>query len=400
MTDEETKLPLVAKLSITVEGFSSVDAMTDSTGSFSVTLPESTKCTIVVSAIGFDSKEETVTISESSSNYVEIKLTPVVKVTLEGTIFGSESSELPLDATLKVYLNSDFVVEDSAMVVNGRYSESFTDFGWYIIDFSAPGYANARDTIWVMNSHQRNIHKDYHLVPLDSKLSIALTNIHFKFASTAPSPDAYVELNYLSDFLRHNLSKQIEIIGHTDNSGPAEYNLTLSRSRAEAIASYLMERGVKSDQIITVGYGGKKPIDSNVTAAGKANNRRVELVLSDKTASFESIANLRSIHFDFGTATLSPDSYLELSSLANFFIDNTFAHAEIAGHTDNTGSESYNIFLSQARAQAVVNYLKSKGVHNEQLLAKGYGATRPIDSNATATGKANNRRVELIVFNK
>jgi outer membrane protein OmpA-like peptidoglycan-associated protein len=321
-------------------------------------------------------------------------------LTLDGTVFGgSETNEQPLDATLTVYLNSDFIKKDSVVVVNGQYSESFTDFGWYIIDFSAPGYADARDTIWVMNTHRKNIHKDYHLVPLDSKLSITLTNIHFKSSSSTLEPDAYVELNYLSDFLNHNSNKQVNVSGHTDNTGPSEYNQLLSHARAQSVIKYLISKGVRNDQVVAIAYGDRNPADSNTTPVGKANNRRVELVLSDKLVESEiNISNINGIHFDFGTANLRPGSYEELDRLAKFFISNVSKRVEVAGHTDSSGPEDYNNFLSRARAQAVVDYLTSKGVSGDQLFAKGYGEARPIDTNATAAGKANNRRVELVLL--
>ena len=279
---EETKLPVAAELIVTVEGFSPVTASTDSAGQFTVMIPETSHCKILVNAHGFDTKEETITISETALNYFEIAVMPSFKLTLEGTVFGSEDEQKPLDANLTVFLNSDFVKEDSVAIFSGKYSESFTNFGWYIIDFSAPGYEGAKDTIWVMNNDRKTIHKDYHLVPLDSKLTIVLTNILFKFDSSRLTAASYIELNYLSEFLKRNSSKQVEVDGHTDTTGPLEYNLMLSRARAKSVADYLLAKGVKNDQVVIKAFAGRKPVDSNATVAGKANNRRVELILSDR----------------------------------------------------------------------------------------------------------------------
>ncbi|HKB43323.1 MAG TPA: carboxypeptidase-like regulatory domain-containing protein, partial [Chitinophagaceae bacterium] len=107
--DDDTKLPVVASLTINVSGFSPVESSTDSLGKFSVAIPEAAQCTILVKATGFDAQEETITISESDPNYIEIHLTPSIKVTLDGTIFGgTPDSDQPLDAKLTVYLNTDF----------------------------------------------------------------------------------------------------------------------------------------------------------------------------------------------------------------------------------------------------------------------------------------------------
>jgi len=72
---------------------------------------------------------------------------------------------------------------------------------------------------------------------------------------------------------------------------------------------------------------------------------------------------------------------------------------EVDGHADSTRPEDFNDLLALARAPAVVNYLKIKGVNGDQLFCQGYGENKTDDSNLTAVGKANNRRVELILLN-
>ncbi len=71
---------------------------------------------------------------------------------------------------------------------------------------------------------------------------------------------------------------------------------------------------------------------------------------------------------------------------------------EIQGHTDSTGTPAYNLGLSDRRANAVRDYLISQGVPGGQLTARGYGQTQPIASNATAAGRASNRRVVMHVL--
>ena len=68
---------------------------------------------------------------------------------------------------------------------------------------------------------------------------------------------------------------------------------------------------------------------------------------------------------------------------------------EIGGHTDSDGDAARNLTLSQARADAVKQLLAAQGIEASRLTTKGYGATKPMDSNATPEGKANNRRVEF-----
>jgi OOP family OmpA-OmpF porin len=71
---------------------------------------------------------------------------------------------------------------------------------------------------------------------------------------------------------------------------------------------------------------------------------------------------------------------------------------EVAGHTDSVGSDAYNQKLSEGRAKAVVDYFVSQGVPADRLKAVGYGKTKPVASNKTEEGRAQNRRVELQIF--
>jgi len=104
---------------------------------------------------------------------------------------------------------------------------------------------------------------------------------------------------------------------------------------------------------------------------------------------------LQGVNFETGKAVLLPESQTALDQVAQSLIDNPGVNVEVGGHTDNTGSAAANLRLSQARANAVRDYLIGKGVDAGRMTARGYGQANPIASNATATGRAANRRVEL-----
>jgi OOP family OmpA-OmpF porin len=108
---------------------------------------------------------------------------------------------------------------------------------------------------------------------------------------------------------------------------------------------------------------------------------------------------LNNIYFDFGKDRLSEESYPELDKAIRFFKENANVKFEIGGHTDSQGPEEYNLILSQARAQAVVDYMIKNGVNQLQLVAHGYGETSPIDHQKTRDAEAKNRRVEFKVLN-
>ncbi len=103
---------------------------------------------------------------------------------------------------------------------------------------------------------------------------------------------------------------------------------------------------------------------------------------------------LPGVNFRSNSADLTQKAKTVLEVVANRLVKEG-RRVEIAGHTSNTGSAEYNMMLSQRRAQAVVNYLISKGVDPDLLSARGYGITDPIATNATREGRNANKRVEL-----
>ena len=109
---------------------------------------------------------------------------------------------------------------------------------------------------------------------------------------------------------------------------------------------------------------------------------------------------LNNIFFDFDSDRLRSESYPELRRLAKIIKQNPTLRFEIAGHTDSVGTESYNIQLSQRRAQAVRDYLVRQGCNPQQLVVKGYGYSRPVATNKTEEGRQANRRVEIRIIGK
>ncbi|HHI77009.1 MAG TPA: OmpA family protein, partial [Gammaproteobacteria bacterium] len=108
------------------------------------------------------------------------------------------------------------------------------------------------------------------------KLSID-SEVSFDFDSARIKPAFRHSLDKLADVLRKYNRTVVHIVGHTDSTGSADYNLDLSRRRAEVVADYLASRGVPRDRLRTEGRGESEPRASNATAAGRQLNRRVEI---------------------------------------------------------------------------------------------------------------------------
>lgn len=107
---------------------------------------------------------------------------------------------------------------------------------------------------------------------------------------------------------------------------------------------------------------------------------------------------LDNVTFETGKADLRPESYTVIDELADFLKRKTDEKIEVGGHTDNVGKADANIKLSDARANAVRNYLLSRGIAADRIIAKGYGMTMPIAENDTDEGRSLNRRTEVKVL--
>jgi outer membrane protein OmpA-like peptidoglycan-associated protein len=105
---------------------------------------------------------------------------------------------------------------------------------------------------------------------------------------------------------------------------------------------------------------------------------------------------LEGFNFDNDKATLHPEALATLDRAAVALKEWGDVKVEIAGYTDSRSTNQHNMKLSQRRAEAVRDYLISKGVDADRLTAKGYGDSRPIADNDTEEGRLKNRRVELV----
>jgi len=105
------------------------------------------------------------------------------------------------------------------------------------------------------------------------------------------------------------------------------------------------------------------------------------------------------IQFETGSAVIKPASYTVLDEILKSAVVAEGLKLGIYGHTDNVGNDAANLKLSDSRAEAVKSYLISKGLSTDRLESKGFGASKPIEDNATAEGRARNRRVQIVLGN-
>lgn len=150
--------------------------------------------------------------------------------------------------------------------------------------------------------------------------------------------------------------------------------------------------------------GGTEPgsaLESRTIETGSSLERRIHENLSGLDAEVldgDTVVSLPdTVLFDVDEHELRPDADDVLDDLLEalaFFDD---APVEVTGHTDSTGAADYNQELSERRADAVVSYLTTGGVDRDRVTASGYGESRPVASNASDSGRAQNRRVDIVV---
>lgn len=111
---------------------------------------------------------------------------------------------------------------------------------------------------------------------------IVLNEVLFAVNSYKLRPELFPKLDSIVSFLTKNPSTRIEISGHTDNTGKEDHNLRLSENRADAVAEYLVDRGVATSRVSFNGYGSSRPVAPNNNEEGRRKNRRVEILIHNR----------------------------------------------------------------------------------------------------------------------
>ncbi len=150
----------------------------------------------------------------------------------------------------------------------------------YAITAQAPGYLFNSQQLFVAKSLERDSAQriDFALQPIKGNIRLL---VFFKANESNLQKESTVDLDRLVAFMRANPTINIEIAGHTDNSGDEKAALTLSTERAQAVKSYLVGNRIQTDRVKVTGYGSKQPLASNTTDEGRAMNRRVEMRVLD-----------------------------------------------------------------------------------------------------------------------
>jgi OOP family OmpA-OmpF porin len=124
--------------------------------------------------------------------------------------------------------------------------------------------------------------KKYNLVVVTEKKIELKQTVFFDFNKSTIKPVSFALLNEVAQAMADNPKIKVEIGGHTDSIGDDNFNLKLSQSRAESVRLYLVKRGIDAMRMVPKGYGENVPIADNRTAEGRAQNRRVEFLITER----------------------------------------------------------------------------------------------------------------------
>lgn len=187
----------------------------------------------------------------------------------------------PLAANLEL-LNPetvDTIMWVTADSTTGEYLMCLPTGFNYVLNAEFPGYLFWSDQFFLAETNYSAdpFTLDIPLKPIKAGESMVLKNIFFESNAYKLLPQSKAELQKTIVFLNRNPMLKAEISGHTDNNGTSEYNQILSERRAKAVYDYISKQVSDKQRLSYTGYGETKPIASNKTEAGKANNRRTEL---------------------------------------------------------------------------------------------------------------------------
>jgi len=281
--NQKTNLTVQSLVDVKLKDQQPVHLRTTPNGVFETRVPEIDTYTLDVAATGFLPFTQTYKVPRINSDttiHVDVYLTPLTKqLVLAGDLIDKKTDQKINVGKVDIVYKPDRTVKYNLAVTTGKYQQNITGLGWYLFTASAEGYLNATDSVQVESEEITPVIKNLFLAPIEVGLTVRLKNIYFDYDKTTLKSESFVELNKVVDFLKQNPSVSIEISGHTDSRGSDTYNQNLSQGRSQAVVDYLVSQGIESYRLEAHGYGESRPIDTNNTEEGMANNRRVEFTV-------------------------------------------------------------------------------------------------------------------------
>ncbi|MBS1681203.1 MAG: OmpA family protein [Bacteroidetes bacterium] len=281
--NQKTKQPIAANVDVKLKELKKpFNLKSTSVGKFETKIPEVSTYNIAANAEGFVPFAQDYKVphlNRDTTLHVDIYLTPLAKqLSLAGEILDKKTNNKITNAKLTITQKSNSAQLEPS-TGDGTFTQDIPGFDWYVFNATAEGYLNATDSVQVIDESKIPVTKKILMTHIEVGITVRLKNIYFDFDKTTLKEESYVELNKVVDFLKTNSNVSVEIAGHTDSKGSDDYNLNLSQGRSQSVVDYLSGQGIEAARLQAHGYGETKPIDTNETDEGRANNRRVEFTI-------------------------------------------------------------------------------------------------------------------------
>ena len=256
----------------------------------------------------------------------------------------------------------------------------------------------------------------------ESLINNGYVNVFFDFNSTNIDKSCIGSVNFIKNYMLENPDVSIKLTGFADEQGVKAYNQLLSKKRAQAVSSMLINSGIPESRIEVEGKG----VDSSVAGSAATNQlaRRVSFTLNEQNittsrkseagpapSSTSAVTNpneftrtfldvdLKSVHFVENKYYLTDFSKGRLDKMVKLLNENSDYYIDMYAYTDATTESEINEEICTKRMEAVTNYITSKGLDKSRVIrTEVMGSVNPIASNDTEQGRLLNRRIEFEVY--
>ncbi|HEY9559697.1 MAG TPA: OmpA family protein, partial [Anseongella sp.] len=209
------------------------------------------------------------------------KARPAFVSYIKGNVYDA-ATKTPLHSSIQLVDLStrELVFGSETNELTGSFLASLPAGNNYAFNVSAPGYLFYSGSFFLEDQDSSEpFQLDIPLSKIAEGEKIILKNIFFETGSYHLKSESFAELDKVIEFMKQNPAVVIELSGHTDNVGSPESNQVLSENRAKAVYAYLIRAILKPDRFRFKGYGESRPLASNTTEEGRAENRRTELMI-------------------------------------------------------------------------------------------------------------------------
>jgi outer membrane protein OmpA-like peptidoglycan-associated protein/tetratricopeptide (TPR) repeat protein len=200
-----------------------------------------------------------------------------ILVVVKGVVLDENGNPIEAEIVLINNKTNEIISRTKSDPTNGEYALTMPAGKDYGVVINKDGFMfHSENFNLVATSQYEEIEKDIVLKNIETNKTTTLHNVFFDFGSATLKETSIPELNNVVAFLEQNNKMIVEISGHTDNVGTYDENMKLSKERADAVATYLIAKGINKERIKTVGYGYTKPVAPNDSPENRQKNRRVE----------------------------------------------------------------------------------------------------------------------------